>query len=160
MNLLRLYKLSNFLYKKNLFKLSKLVDIINKIVNKSIVYGSTQIGEDTRFAYGGISVVIHKHAKIGQKCMIGQCVTIGGVHGKQNGVPVIENNVYIGAGAKIIGNVVIGNNTIIAPNAVVTKSIEPCSVVGGIPAKYISKINRESFNEKYKYYGIERYIDE
>ena len=52
---------------------------------------------------------------------------------------VIEDNVWIGAGAKILPGVVIGKGSIIASGAVVTKDVENFSVVGGVPAKFIKK---------------------
>ena len=56
------------------------------------------------------------------------------------GMPVLGNNIYIGAGAKIIGNIYIADDCVIGANAVVTKSImEPKSIVAGIPAKVIGK---------------------
>ena len=55
-------------------------------------------------------------------------------------MPVLGNNIYIGAGAKIIGNIYIADDCVIGANAVVTKSImEPKSIVAGIPAKVIGK---------------------
>ena len=62
-------------------------------------------------------------------------VTIGQTsHGK---VPVIGDNVFIGLGAKVFGDIKIGNNVIIAPNAIVVKDVPDNAVVGGIPAKVI-----------------------
>ena len=54
------------------------------------------------------------------------------------GFPELGDNVYIGPGAKVIGNVKIGNNVAIGANAVVTKSFPDDSVVVGIPARLIS----------------------
>ncbi len=159
-SVMNLYRISRILYKKKYYKISKLVDYFNRRINKSVVYGVTDIGENTEFGYGGISVVIHKNAVIGKKCIIGQCVTIGRVYGQEKGIPIIEDNVYIGAGARIIGGIVVGNNSIIAPNSVVNKNVEPCSVVAGVPAKLLAKINFKNYTEKYKFYGIEKYVNE
>ena len=62
-----------------------------------------------------------------------QFVTIGGKNpGGENAAPVIEDDVYIGAGAKIIGNVRVGRGAIVGANAVVTRDVPPYStVVGG-----------------------------
>lgn len=87
--------------------------------------------------YGGI--VISSLAIIGENCNIMQGVTIGASsRGKSKGVPVIGDYVYMGAGAKIIGNVKIGNHAAIGANAVVTKDIPDYGVVVGMPAKIIS----------------------
>lgn len=63
-------------------------------------------------------------AKIGQNCKILSDVTIG-IDGKKNstGAPIIGNNVYIGTGVKILGNISIADNVVIGANTVVTKSI-------------------------------------
>ena len=79
-------------------------------------------------------MVLHEKCKIGQNCIIGSCVLVGG-RSKIKGVPKIGNNVYIGSGAKILGDITIGNDVIIAPNSVVIDNIESNVIVAGIPAK-------------------------
>ena len=80
-----------------------------------------------RFPHNG-PFVINSGAKIGYNCTIHPQVLIGGDRGK--GAPIIGNNVFIGNGAKIIGNCKIGNWCFIAPGAVVTKDIKEGSLVG------------------------------
>lgn len=80
----------------------------------------------------------HLNAKsIGNKFKCKQNVTIGD---NGHGIPTIGNNVFVGVGACILGNIVIGNNVIIGANAVVTKDIPDNCVVAGIPAKIIKRI--------------------
>ena len=81
-------------------------------------------------------IIINKDASIGNFCTIYPEVCIGK---KENGeVPKIGNHCYIGIGAKIIGKVIVPDNSIIAPNAVVIKCSECNSVVlGGVPAKIL-----------------------
>jgi serine O-acetyltransferase len=86
--------------------------------------------------YGGMSVVIHDRVVIGKNCHIDQCVTIGGTS-KKIDVPVLGDNVYVGAGAKIIGPVSIGNNVVIGANAVVLCDLPDNCVAVGVPAKVI-----------------------
>ncbi len=84
------------------------------------------------------TIVINSGAKIGQNCRIQTCVNIGTTYGAKS-APVIGNNVYIGPGAKIIGDVTIADGVCIGAGAVVTKSIdEPNTTWGGVPAKKIS----------------------
>lgn len=75
---------------------------------------------------------------IGENCIIGTNVTIGGRSYIEK-VPVIGNNVYIGTGAKILGDVVIGNNCVIGANAVVVKHVPDNCVVAGVPASIIKE---------------------
>lgn len=76
-------------------------------------------------------IVINKDALIGENCTIFQQVTIGAVQGKV-GAPIIGDNVYIGAGAKILGNIKVGNNVKIGANTVVTKDVPDGVTVVGI----------------------------
>ena len=88
--------------------------------------------------------MIHPQVKIGNNCLIFQGCTIGAILRPENiELPVIGNNVTIFAGAKVIGDVHIGNNAVIAANAVVTKDVLDGEVVGGIPAKLLSKRGKE-----------------
>jgi len=79
-------------------------------------------------------IVIHQSAIIGENCTIFHQVTIGTNEHRitYNQAPRIGNNVYIGAGAKIIGDITIGNNVKIGANAVVTKDVPDNVVVVGI----------------------------
>lgn len=82
-------------------------------------------------------IVIHGDAVVGDDCMIMQQVTIGMI--REGEVPVIGNNVYIGAGAKIIGRVRIGDGARIGANAVVTRDVPPGDTAVGIPAKILAR---------------------
>ena len=83
----------------------------------------------------GFSTIINAKS-IGSRCWFNQQVTVG--FDIESDAPVIGNGVRVTAGAKIIGDVIVGDNAIIGANAVVVKNVEECQVVGGIPAKYIS----------------------
>ncbi len=88
----------------------------------------------------GMGVVIGETAEIGDNCTIYQGVTLGGT-GKDVGKrhPTLGNNVMVGAGAKVLGPMIIGDNTKIAANAVVLGEIpENCTAVG-IPAKVVKR---------------------
>lgn len=84
-------------------------------------------GEGLCFPHNG-PFVINGGAKIGRNCTIHPGVLIGGDRGK--GAPVIGDNVFIGNGAKIIGDVKIGDWCFIAPAAVITKDVPEGSLVG------------------------------
>ncbi len=83
------------------------------------------------FPHGILGVFISDHAKIGKNAVIYQQVTIGSVEtvgSHHRGTPTIGDNCYIGAGAKILGNIHIGNNCRIGANAVVTKDMPDNSI--------------------------------
>ena len=76
-------------------------------------------------------IVIHSKAQIGSGVTVMQQVTIGGKDPGVNLAPVIEDNVYIGAGAKILGAIRVGRGAVIGANAVVTRDVPSyCTVVG------------------------------
>ena len=84
-------------------------------------------------------VNIHPAAKIGANCLIHMGVNIGTKAGESAAVPRIGDNVYIGPGAKIFGDIIIADGIAIGANAVVNTSfLEPGITIGGVPAKKIS----------------------
>ncbi|WP_300493893.1 serine acetyltransferase [uncultured Methylophaga sp.] len=98
---------------------------------------------------GGLSIphpngiVIHPLSVIGVNCLIHQQVTIGIKRGDA-GAPVVGGHVDIGAGAKVIGNIRIGEHALIGANAVVTKDVPAFAIVAGIPAKVIGSTQKLS----------------
>lgn len=83
------------------------------------------------FPHGPLGVFISNSAHIGKRCVIFQQVTIGSnmlKGSKKEGAPRLEDNIYIGCGAKIIGKVRVGKNARIGANAVVVKDVPPNSV--------------------------------
>lgn len=138
MNLIKVHRLSHYFYKKGIPVLPRLFRFIIFLIYNSDIPASVRIGKNTLFGHTGIGVVIHQKAVIGDDCIIGQGITIGG-KSKNPDVPVIGNKVYIAAGARILGPIKIGNNVIIAPNAVVLKDVADNTIVGGIPAKILKE---------------------
>jgi serine O-acetyltransferase len=131
-----LYRIGNYLYKHRIPLLPRLIDLLIRLVHNCAVFSETNIGATTKLAYGGIGVVIHKRCIIGKRCLIGQNVTIGG-RSKHESVPVIGNDCYIAAGAKVLGPITIGSNVVIGANAVVLNDVPDGCVVVGIPARII-----------------------
>ena len=84
---------------------------------------------------GGGGVLLNAK-KIGNYCGINSGVIIGN-KGNENSKPLIGNNVAFAPGAKAFGDITIGDNVFVAPNAVVTKSFPCNSIIGGIPAKVL-----------------------
>lgn len=112
----------------------KWIEIVTGI---SISYAA-QIGEAFYIGHFG-GIVINASAVIGNNCNISQGVTIGvSGRGLKRGVPVIGNNVYIGANGVIVGKITIGDNCVIAANSLVTNSVEANKTAMGVPATVIN----------------------
>lgn len=88
------------------------------------------------FIQHGFATIIGAE-EIGSNCWINQQVTIGWAD--KTGGPVIEDNVTINAGAKVIGDIVIGSNSKVGANAVVVKNVPPNCTVVGVPAYIVRK---------------------
>ena len=92
---------------------------------------------------GGGLIVQHGYGtiiapkSIGKNCWVNQGVTIG--YTNDTDCPTIGDNVTVYAGAKVLGDVHVGNNVIVAANAVVVKDVPDNCVVGGVPAKIIKR---------------------
>lgn len=85
------------------------------------------------------TIVVSEQASIGRNCRIHAGVNIGASAGK-NGAPVIGNNVYIGPGAILFGNIIIADNISIGANATVNKSFtKPNVVIAGTPATVVKE---------------------
>ena len=99
------------------------------------IHPGANIGEGF-FIDHGMGVVIGETTIIGDNVLVYQGVTLGGT-GKERGKrhPTIGNNVVIGAGAKVLGNITIGDNSYIGSNAVVIKDVPPNSTVVGVPGR-------------------------
>ncbi|WP_448567847.1 serine O-acetyltransferase [Thalassotalea ganghwensis] len=137
----RLYYLSRRLYLRGIPILPQLLYKFIRVVFACDVKYTADIGDNVGFFHNGLGVVIHKDATIGRGTRIYQNVTIGG-NGKEeesNGVPKIGQNVFIGAGAVLLGPISIGDNARIGANAVVINDVAANTTVVGIPAKPVDK---------------------
>jgi serine O-acetyltransferase len=94
----------------------------------------TQIGKGLRIHHFG-GVILHPEAVLGEHCTVYHHVTLGD-RGGWGGAPRIGNDVLIGAGAKLLGDIEVGDRSIIGANAVVVTSVPPDSVAVGIPAMH------------------------
>jgi len=95
---------------------------------------SVKIGKGLVLMHTG-HIIINSKSSFGSNCNIYPGVTVGTTfRGKDKGVPVIGNQVWIGSNSIIVGKITIGNNVLIAPNSFVNKSVPDNSIVLGNPA--------------------------
>lgn len=135
----RIYKYYLKMHNSNCALYRRLMEVFLRIVFSCDLPAQVRIGKNCRFAHNALGVVIHPEAVIGDNCKIGQNVTIGGRSGLTV-LPVIEDDVEIGANALILGPVTIGKGSIIGAGTIVLKNVPPYSVVVGNPGKVIKTI--------------------
>ena len=107
------------------------------------IHPGARIGERF-FIDHGMGVVIGETTIIGDDVLLYQGVTLGGTgleKGKRH--PTIGNNVVVGTGAKVLGNIMIGDNSYIGANAVVIKDVPPNSTVVGVPGRITKQDGRK-----------------
>jgi serine O-acetyltransferase len=128
-------------------RLAPLAMLFNKI---NVWFGGCVIGRGADFGPGFVlihsnGVVINTSVRGGKNVFIEHQVTIGAEKGE---APVLGDNVFVGAGAKIVGAVRIGNDVKIGANAVVTKDLPDGATAVGVPARvvkiYEEKVNHET----------------
>lgn len=140
-----LYRLSHAMYKAKLPPLSKIASLANFIIFGLEVTARCEIGPGLIFPH--TSGIVIGSVKIGSNALIYHGVTLGAqkmdVNFNPETRPTVGNNVTIGAGAKVLGSIVIGDNAVIGANAVVTRSVPEGAVMLGIPARAV-KLNSRS----------------
>ena len=133
------YRVANKLYRSNFKRTARIIMGLNQIFTHIDIHPAATIGKRV-FIDHGTGVVIGETAVIEDDVLIYQGVTLGGVsltHGKRH--PTKKQGAVIGAGAKVLGNIIIGEYAKIGANSVVVKEVPDCSTAIGIPAHVIEK---------------------
>jgi len=102
---------------------------------ETLGFAMPKIGPGFFIEYGFVTIIGAE--SIGENCWVNAGVTIG--YRNQSGIPVIGNNVYVGAGAKVLGPIHVGDNVIIGANAVVLRDVPANCTVAGVPARIIKR---------------------
>ena len=136
---LKYYYISNLLYKREHYYLARKISEFSKRKTGIEIHPGATIAPGV-FIDHGTGIVIGETAIIGKNVIMYHGVTLGGIKttkGKRH--PTIKDNVMIGCGAKILGDITIGNNSKIGANAVVLKDVPANVTAVGVPAKIIKK---------------------
>ena len=131
----RLFYLSQWLYRHGIPVLPRVCMLMIRLLYGSFLPYQVQIGPGVSFGHRQ-GIVIARSARIGSRCTIRHQVTIANGVG---GAACIGDDVKIGAGAKIIGHVTIGNRARIGANAVVMKDVAQDTTVVGVPAHAVHR---------------------
>lgn len=132
--LLAIHSLAHRLWKWHVPLLPQCLALFNRVVFAVQLPAPVRLGRGVQLSYSGLGTVIHPRAVIGNRVVIAPGVVIGG-RSKIKEVPVIEDDVEIGVGAKVLGPVRVGRGAVIGANAVVLDDVPPGVVVVGIPAR-------------------------
>ncbi len=136
---LLIHRFSHWLWKKDFFWLGRLFSHIGRWLTGIEIHPGATIGRRV-FIDHGMGVVIGETAVIGDDCTLYHGVTLGGTSwnkGKRH--PTLETGVVIGAGAKVLGPITVGEGAKIGSNAVVVKDVPPNATAVGIPARILEE---------------------
>lgn len=134
-----LHRLANWFWTRNHIFLGRLISTINRFLTGVEIHPGAIIGKRVLIDHG-MGVVIGETAEIGEDVLIYQGVVLGGTSlERKKRHPTIGNGVVIGSGAKIIGNIKIGDCSKIGAGSVVLKPAPPGSTVVGIPGRIVQE---------------------
>ena len=133
------HRITHLVYHARIPFLPRVISILNRFITGIKIHQAARIGPGF-FIDHGMGVVIGETAEIGEDCMLFHGVTLGGT-GKATGKrhPTLRDGVVVGAGAKILGAITIGNNTYIGGNSVVLEDVPDNCTVVGIPGRVVRR---------------------
>jgi len=151
------HKLANFFSVAKFDLIARIISQFSRFLTGIEIHPGAKIGKNL-FIDHGMGVVIGETSEIGDNVTIYHMVTLGGISPSINSNnqrnikrhPTLMDNVVVGSGAQILGPVIIGKNSKIGANAVVTKNVEENAVMIGIPAKNVG-----TATEEFKPYAVE-----
>ena len=154
---LLIHRLAHWLWRMKMRWLARWVSHVSRFLTGIEIHPGAKIGRRT-FIDHGMGVVIGETAELGDDCTLYHGVTLGGTtwnQGKRH--PTLGRGVVIGAGAKLLGPIVIGDGAKIGSNAVVVKDVPRGATAVGIPARIILDEQDKTREEKAARLGFSAY---
>jgi len=129
------YRIAHFLWKMHIPFFPRAISQLARFLTGVEIHPGAQVGKGF-FIDHGMGVVIGETAIVGDEVTLFQGVTLGGT-GKEKGKrhPTLGSNIVVGTGAKVLGNITIGDNSYIGANAVVLRDVPSNSTVVGVPGR-------------------------
>lgn len=128
------------------FVLACRIPIVNRVLRQlQMMFAGVELGNDVTLGSGvyfihSLGTVVGGDARVGDRVRFMGCNTVGTA--RDNGYPVIEDDVEVGCGARILGPIRVGARSIIGANAVVLTDVPPDSVAIGVPARIVPRQDR------------------
>ncbi|PND37654.1 serine acetyltransferase [Paucibacter aquatile] len=135
--MIRIFRVAHLLAEYGVPVIPRFLYILNRVLFSIALPPSVSVGRNVLFGYSGLGIVVHARVVIGNNVKISQNVTLGGRSGYLE-VPIIEDDVDIGAGACVLGPVRIGRGAKIGANAVVLKDVPAGAIAVGVPARILT----------------------
>ncbi|MBD2498700.1 serine O-acetyltransferase [Nostoc sp. FACHB-280] len=134
-----LHRLAHWLHRRGVAFFPRFISHIGRFLTGIEIHPGAEIGKGV-FIDHGMGVVIGETAIVGDYTLIYQGVTLGGT-GKESGKrhPTVGNNVVIGSGAKVLGNIQLGDRVRVGAGSVVLRDVPADSTVVGVPGRIISR---------------------
>ncbi|RIW30011.1 serine O-acetyltransferase [Bacillus salacetis] len=133
------HRLAHAFYKRKFYFIARVISQISRFFTGVEIHPGAVIGSRF-FIDHGMGVVIGETCEIGDNVTIFQGVTLGGT-GKEKGKrhPTIQDNALVATGAKVLGSIIVGENSKVGAGSVVLKDVPPNSTVVGIPGRVVIK---------------------
>ena len=132
-----MHRFNHWLYQRGWFVTARFLSQVARFLTGIEIHPGARVGRGL-FIDHGMGVVIGETAEVGDGCTLYQGVTLGGT-GKEKGKrhPTLGQNVMVATGAKVLGNIVIGDNSKVGAGAVVVKSVPANCTVVGVPGRVV-----------------------
>lgn len=135
-----IHRFNHVLYRMGIPFIPHVISMLNRFLTGVEIHEAAKIGPGF-FIDHGMGVVIGETAEVGENCMLFQGVTLGGTGKEQTAKrhPTLLDGVVIGAGAKILGNITIGQNSYVGGNSVVLADVPDNATIVGVPGRVVKR---------------------